>query len=609
MVASIYNLVLKLPPLWRFGGPIFEKELRVSSRRKRNYALRFVYVILLTAFVAGAWAIMIDEGSSSSVAFRASRMPELGKYIVSVITWFQFLAIQLVCIVMLSTSISDEIYNRTLAVLMSTPISSFQIVAGKLVGKLLQLILLLAVSLPLLAIVRVFGGVPWGYIVSSLCITLSAAAFVGSISLLLSAYNRHAHLVISQTLSICFLLFAAIPALLAMLQQVYQLRIIPQIVFMYASPFAVMMINTRRMLNPAFGLGPVSWPVHCIIMTAGSLLVLALATVCVRRVGLRQATGQAGIFGSRKERRLAERGSRPAVDAACPSAPIRCRKERRLAERGSRPAVDHACPSALICPVKGPPIVWKEMRIPMAKSRRPLAVIASAVTCLLLVGIYVYCGSLNAFGGETVQTAFVWAYLFLGLLRTAVVAATTVTSEREARTWPILLATPLDDRQIILGKVIASCLRAWPFWLLLAAHLVVFGIAGCLNIIGVLPALLVIAASAIAVSAMGVFFSSSFKRSSVASTVNLFVFFGVMTPTCSPLSLFWINPFHVVAILLRPSSSHGVTLFSAADSIWTYASDILRAALVAPVIALIYLLLSGVAIAWAGIGLRRKVFR
>ena len=583
MVAAIYNLVLKLPPLWRFGGPIFEKELRISSRRKRNYLLRSAYVILLTVFVAGAWAIIMNEGSSSSPAFQASRMPEVGKYIVSVIIWFQFLAIQLVCVVMLSTSISEEIYSRTLAVLMTTPISSFQIVAGKLLGKLLQLILLLAVSLPLLAIVRVFGGVPWNYIVSSLCITLAAAAFVGSISLLLSAYNRQAHLVIVRTIALCFLLFVAIPGLLALLQQVYRFRIIPQIVFVYVSPSAVMMFNTRRMLNPAFGLGPFSWAIHCIVMTGGSLLILALAAVCVRRVGLRQATGQAGIFGSRKERRLAHGKSRQIADAPSCSTPIR--------------------------PVKGPPIIWKEIRIPMVKGRRLAALIASAVTCLILLGIYIYCGYRDAFRERTVHIAFVMGYLFLGLLRTAVVAATTVTSEREARTWPILLATPLDDRQIILGKVIASCLRAWPFWLLLAAHLIIFGIAGCLNIIGVLPALLVIAASAITVSAMGVFFSSSFKRSSVAATVNLFVFFGVMAPTCSPLSFFWVNPFHVVAILLGLTDSHGVSLFSAADSIWTYASDILRAALIAPVIALIYLLLAGVAIAWAGIGLRRKVFR
>ena len=40
-----------LAPFW-LTGPLFDKELRVSSRRKRNYILRFAYVVLLTIFVA-----------------------------------------------------------------------------------------------------------------------------------------------------------------------------------------------------------------------------------------------------------------------------------------------------------------------------------------------------------------------------------------------------------------------------------------------------------------------------------------------------------------------------------------------------------------------------
>ena len=62
------------------------------------------------------------------------------------------------------------------------------------------------------------------------------------------------------------------------------------------------------------------------------------------------------------------------------------------------------------------------------------------------------------------------AYLFLGLLRAATSAATSVTSEKEARTWPALLSTALTDRQIVFGKIIGSALQGWPSWLLLAAQ-------------------------------------------------------------------------------------------------------------------------------------------
>jgi len=54
---------------------------------------------------------------------------------------------------------------------------------------------------------------------------------------------------------------------------------------------------------------------------------------------------------------------------------------------------------------------------------------------------YGYCGYKDWLALKEAQTAFMAAYLFMGLLRTATSAATSITSEREARTWPVLLTT------------------------------------------------------------------------------------------------------------------------------------------------------------------------
>jgi ABC-2 type transport system permease protein len=96
---------------------------------------------------------------------------------------FQFLATQFLAVILMSTAISDEIYHSTLGVLMTTPINSFQIVIGKLFSNLLQIVILIGISLPLLSLVRVFGGVPWSFVWSSLCVTLTAIVFAGSLSL------------------------------------------------------------------------------------------------------------------------------------------------------------------------------------------------------------------------------------------------------------------------------------------------------------------------------------------------------------------------------------------------------------------------------------------
>jgi ABC-2 type transport system permease protein len=209
-------------PAW-LTGPIFDKELRVSSRRRRNYIVRFAYLLLLTVFVVIVWLATV-ELQPQGAAYQTSRMSVAGMAIVGTIILFQFLALQLIAVIMLSTAISDEIYNRTLGVLMTTPVTSFQIVMGKLFSRLLQLILLLAISLPLLAVVRVFGGVPWRYLVSSLCITLTAVIFAGSLSLYFSIGNPRAYVVILKTVFTLGLLFHFIPAL----GQVLLRKLIPQ---------------------------------------------------------------------------------------------------------------------------------------------------------------------------------------------------------------------------------------------------------------------------------------------------------------------------------------------------------------------------------------------
>ena len=79
-------------------------------------------------------------------------------------------------------AVSGEITAGTLGVLMTTPIPPFQIVLGKLLSRLLQIFLLLAITLPLLAAVRVFGGVPWDSVVYSLLLIAAASLLAGSIS-------------------------------------------------------------------------------------------------------------------------------------------------------------------------------------------------------------------------------------------------------------------------------------------------------------------------------------------------------------------------------------------------------------------------------------------
>ncbi len=583
-ITGLTNFVARFLSPQRLTGPIFDKELRVSSRRKRHYFLRFAYVLLLTAFISVTWFVTTRIGGSASLVYQVSRMSVTGKYITATIVWFQFITIQFIAVVMLSNAISDEIYHRTLGLLMTTPISSFQIVIGKLFSKLLQLVLLLAISLPLLAIVRVMGGVPWDYVVSSLCITLTAAIFAGSVSLVFSITNRHSHSVIVRTILICFLFYLGPPLVIGLLQLVYQVRIAADITLFYVNPFIAMGLAFQSMLSPASVGLALSWPLHCVIMLGFSSLLLIFSTLCVRRVGLRQATGQAGIFLSRKERRKAD-------------GKLRKKKVLHGISRRARP-------------VKGPPIIWKEMIGLWIKNSRLWAVLTTILAILILTFIYGYCAYADFLGREEAHIAFISLFFFFALLRTATSAATSITSEKESQTWPILLTTPLTEKQIVFGKIIGSCLGGWAFWFLLAAHIVVFSLAGVIPPAAILPLALLIVSSMLLVSAVGVFFSSCFKRSSISATINLVLFLGFTAPVCcpSPLPSYLVSPIFAAIIVLGATGgwSEIERSFQQSGRGWGWFGAFLFSGFALVVLVAIYLLLALGAFVIAVSNIRRR---
>lgn len=464
-------------------GPIFDKELRVSSRRRRNYVLRFVYVSFFAFLLIMIWVEVVP--TSASDVFRSSRMAEAGQIIIGFVVWFQFIVAQVISVVMLSTSISDEIYNQTLGLLMTTPVGSFQIVFGKLLSKLLQIVLLLAITLPLLAIVRVFGGVPWGYLVCGLCVTLTTSIFVGSLSLFFSIFTRRAYSVIIMTVATLGCLFALLPLIAALSLQGVASQGAFLEVLSYVNPFFVMTSATTSLAGARPGFQ--HWLAHCGIALGSSALLLFVSAILVRKAALRQATGQTGLRSRRPRRRPSSVASQ-------------VKSLRRVA---------------------GPPVLWKERRSPLLGRRR----VAMVITLVLAVGVvlltYALCAREHMLDDEEAHVSYVVIFTCLGMLFTTVLPATAITTEKESRTWPLLLTTTVGDWQIAWGKFAGVLRRCLPAWLLLFGHVLIFVLAGIIHPLAVVQLTVLVAWIAIFLAGTGLYFSSRFKHTTTAVIANV----------------------------------------------------------------------------------------
>src|SRR5262249_32612292 len=99
-------------------------------------------------------------------------------------------------------TIALERERRTLDSLLTTRLSSAEIVLGKFAGGLLQYAACLITTLPIMISLCLFGGVDPVFVLLTLAATVSIAFFTASLSILVSTSERRAARAVTQTVAI-----------------------------------------------------------------------------------------------------------------------------------------------------------------------------------------------------------------------------------------------------------------------------------------------------------------------------------------------------------------------------------------------------------------------
>jgi len=621
-----------------FVGPLLTKELLVTSRRPRYYLLRFGYAAFLGLFIALVWLGFLESANRQPAAWRATHMPEMGKGIISYIVCFQFGAAQLVAIVLLGASISEEIYQRTLVPLLTTPIGYAQIVNGKFLGKLLHVLFLLALSLPLMSLVRVLGGVPWGYLLAGVCMTVTACMLTGSIAMFFSVLCRRAYLAMLATLGVCIGVYGIVGLILLLVGGLATALAGPggMNVVLYLNPVAAISYETVYLNDPSSAVPGFFWPIHCVLMLVATWGMLKLCTVLVKRLALRKAIGfQAGASAAAPVP--------PAVQAAAPAilpvlVPVHATEAERAALHGPesrvawRPAEVPVVEAAeeprkrkwkprgwKFRLMMGSPIAWRELRKPLLRDKVVQIVVLCAVVFYLLY-TYAILGASGALDEPDVHGVFVVMFLLAGMLCTAMDAVTSIAPERQARTWPALLSTPVGDWHILLGKAGGTAFRCLPIWLFLLAHVVVFVLAGVLHPVVLIHLLLLVIWTNVFLIGAGVYFSTRHRRVTTALLMNvgMALLLWALVPTVAGLlgeafgdyeisqGLLWLNP--VVEALVVTVGACG-DFPRALEYNWPHGSAGWGVTTAAMLVAAVLYSLLGLLLAWrAKVMFRRNVF-
>jgi ABC-type transport system involved in multi-copper enzyme maturation permease subunit len=165
------------------------KELRGRMRGRRAFVILTIYLLFLAAF-AWAWQLIAERAYAGSVlsggtAAFASAL--IGQEIFGALLIVETLLVVFLAPAMTAGAISLEREKQTLDMLAATPISSLAIVVGKLVSALTYVFMLIIASIPLTAIVFVFGGVGPDEVVRGYLVLFVTAIGLGSLGLFISA--------------------------------------------------------------------------------------------------------------------------------------------------------------------------------------------------------------------------------------------------------------------------------------------------------------------------------------------------------------------------------------------------------------------------------------
>jgi ABC-2 type transport system permease protein len=166
------------------------KELRGRMRGRRAFVSVTVYVLIVAGF---AWMVgrILEDSARQQFAFDPTyQSASIGRGIFAALMFLQTLMIAILAPASTAGTISGERERQTLDLLAVTPISSVAIVVGKLLSALTWVFVLITASIPVAALVFVYGGVaPDDLLRGYLMLFVTAIAF-GALGVFFSALVR-----------------------------------------------------------------------------------------------------------------------------------------------------------------------------------------------------------------------------------------------------------------------------------------------------------------------------------------------------------------------------------------------------------------------------------
>ncbi|HXT57359.1 MAG TPA: ABC transporter permease subunit [Pirellulales bacterium] len=413
-----------------FVGPVFTRELATAPRRARLYLARAAYVAVLLVLMATAWQVLAGTQEVRNVGDLA----RFGAVVFQILAPLQLAVVMFFAALAAASAVAAEKDRQTLILLLLTNLSNMELVLGKLLASMLNVLVLISSALPVFMLLVLLGGVSFEQVARVFAVTVAGALAAGSLGALLAFWREKTFQTLAMTaLALVFWLAAWEAAARGAAGEGW-FGLSPQTWATAFSPWQAMLEATRPAIEVDPALGPIGNSVNLFLLVAvGMTCGLNLISILMVRVW----------NPSREMRRDPESSEeKPAEAAGLARQPGKTRE------------------------VWDNPIIWREMRT-WAYGRKILAVrlaygILTVLAFAALYGVVHQPGAIARNDLAVVLAPF--GVLSLVLLNAQ--AVTSLTSERDAKAIDLLLVTDLTPGEVIYGKLGGVFYNTKEMWLL-----------------------------------------------------------------------------------------------------------------------------------------------
>src|SRR5262245_9072798 len=457
-----------------------------------------------------AWLVLAGTQIIRSVG----DMAKFGSILFFILAPLQLALLTFLAALRAASSVAQEKDKKTLILLLMTRLTNHELVLGKLLASLLDVLVMLATAAPIFTLLTLFGGVSAAQVGRVFAVTLATILAAGSVGSTVALARDKTFQSLAMTALILMIWIGAWEAAAILAGNVTIAGVPIESIAAAASPIRAILIaahpsrDTQGLFEAAD-----TW----FVVTALALAALLNAVAIVR---LRVWNPGRDVLPKTEEEESPSELSAEAARAHHGDARVRAVDER------SREVWDN-------------PVLWREM-CTWAYGRRVLVIKAVYWLLFVMAALAIYwtiqSGAAYLRASETIipDAARPLAPFFVvSLVIVNALAVTSITNERDGGSLDLLLVTDLSPKEFLLGKMLGV---AYVTWEMLAAPLVLciaLWLAGALTLSNLLYLVIGLAVMDVFVITLGVHSGMNYANSKTAIGVSLgsvfFLFLGVVT--------------------------------------------------------------------------------